>query len=178
MGAGPRRDAGHAREPRFWLGNEAEAREQAERARSITRAGSDQLGVSRYHQTLLALELGLENWEAAVEQAEAGLAAQGTMLSASNLLGFASTAVEAHTALGAVSRAEELTQQLEAAAVKDTTTELRRAALQSRGILRSATGDLDGAIESLQPSRKPHPVRSNTLARSTTSVERSVGRDG
>lgn len=77
-------------------------------------------------------------------------------------LGFVST--EAHTALGAVSCAEELTQQLEAAAVKDTTTELRRSALQSRGILRSATGDFEGAIESLQGAlAEPHPVRSNTL---------------
>ena len=133
-----------------WLGNEDEAREEAERAVSIARAGSDQLGVMRFHQALLALELGLENWEAAAEHAEAALAAQGTMLSDSNLLGFLSSAVEAHTALGALDRAEELTQKLEGGAAEDTTPELRTAALQSRGLLRSATGDFEGAVGSLE----------------------------
>ena len=133
-----------------WLGNEADAREGAERALSITRAGSEQLGVIRYHQALLALELGLENWEAATEHAEAALAAQETMLADSNFLGFLSAAVEAHAALGTLDRAEELTQKLEAAAITDATAALRRAASQSRGVLRSATGDFEGAVESLE----------------------------
>jgi len=126
--------------------------------------------VIRYHQALLTLELGLENWEAAAEQAEAALTAQGAMLSDSNLLGFVSSAVEAHAALGAFARAEELTKRLEA------TSEHRRAALQSRGILRSATGDFEGAIASLDAALAETPPRSLERARALYQLGRAQRR--
>lgn len=132
------------------LGREDEAREEAERAVSIARAGSDQLGVMRHHQALSTLELGLENWEAAAEHVEAALAAQATMLSESNVFGFLSSGVEAHAACGNLERADELATRLEADAARNPTAPLQFAAWQTRGVVQAAAGDLEGAMQSLQ----------------------------